>query len=261
MDHRVSMVYRTRPVRTVVGFLVVVVILGGCITKTPPAEPDDWPEAQEVKVALQPGDMIDVRYAYWSDFDQEQYVRPDGKITLPLVGAVEAAGMTPEELTAHLNEIYADKLKDPEIVVIVRTLDSQRVYVGGEVHRPGLVRMSGRITALEAIMQSGGFVTLSAKVSSVVVIRHRDGKRYARSVNLRKALENPNSEPFYLEPFDVVFVPRTAIDRVDMYVEQYVNRIIPRNVHMQFGLHRYYQTDTDKVRQMAPTQVQLTPLP
>ena len=255
------MVYRTRPVRVVAGFLVVVVILGGCITKTPPAEPDDWPEAKEVKVVLQPGDMIDVRYLYWSDFDQQQFVRPDGKLTLPLVGAVDVAGLTPEELTEHLNAIYADKLKDPEIVVIVRALDSQRVYVGGEVHRPGLVRMSGRITALEAIIESGGFVTLSAKVSSVVIIRHRDGKRYARSLDLRKALEKPNSEPFYLEPFDVVFVPRTAIDRVDQYVEQYLNRIIPRNVYMNFGLQRYYQTDTDDVDQRTPTQYQLTPLP
>ena len=255
------MVYRARPVRVVAGFLVVVVILGGCITKTPPAETEDWPEAQEVKVVLQPGDMIDVRYVYWSDFDQEQFVRPDGKITLPLVGAIEVAGMTPEELTAHLNAIYADKLKDPEISVIVRALDSQRVYVGGEVHRPGMVRMSGRITALDAIIESGSFVTMSAKISSVVVIRHRDGKRYARSLDLRKALEDPSSEPFYLEPFDVVFVPRTAIDRVDQYVEQYLNRIIPRNVYMNFGLQRYYQTDTDDVDQRTPTQYQLTPLP
>ena len=261
MDHRVSMVYRTRPVRVGAGLLLVVVLLGGCITKTPPAETEDWPEAQEVKVELQPGDMIHVRYLYWSDFDQEQFVRPDGRITLPLVGAVEVTGKTPEELTEHLNEIYADKLKDPEISVLVRALDSQRVYVGGEVHRPGMVRMSGRITVLDAIIESGGFITMSAKVSSVVVIRHRDGKRYARSVDLRKALEDPTSEPFYLEPFDVVFVPRTAIDRVDQYVEQYVNRIIPRHVSMQFGMHRYYQTDTDDVDYRVPMQYQLTPLP
>jgi len=261
VDHRASIVYRTRPVGVVAGLLVVVVILGGCITKTPPAETEDWPEAQEVKLVLQPGDTIDVRYAYWSDFDQQQFVRPDGQITLPLVGAVEAAGMTPEELTAHLNEIYADKLKDPEISVIVRSLDSQRVYVCGEVRAPGMIRMSGQTTALDAIIEAGGFVSWSAKVKNVVVIRHRDGKRYARSLDLRRALRDPTSDPFYLEPHDVVFVPRTVINVVDQYVEQYVNQIIPRNVHMQFGLHRYYQTDTDDVDQRTLTQYQLTPLP
>jgi len=245
----------------IAGLLALTVIAGGCATRTPPMETEEWPEEEEVKVVLQPGDMIEVRYAYWSDYDQEQFIRPDGKITLQLVDPVQAAGLTPEELSEHLHEIYADKLKDPEISVIVRAMDSQRVYVGGEVRAPGLVRMSGRITALEAIMESGGFVTTSAKVSSVVVIRHRDGKRYARSLNLRKALQDPTSEPFYLEPFDVVFVPRTVIDQVDQYVEQYVNRIIPRSVSMQFGMHRYYQTDTDKVNQRTLTQYQLTPLP
>lgn len=219
--------------------VAVMVVSAGCATVTPP-ETAEFPEAEEVKVVLQPGDSLQVRFAYWPELDTEQSIRPDGKIALQLVGEVVAGGQTPEELRAELLSQYADKLIDPEITVVVQSLAGQRVYVGGEVQRPGLVVMQGRLTVLEAIMQSGGFKKESAKLSTVVVIRRRDDKQYARSLNLRAALKEPASEPFYLEPFDVVYVPRTNIDRVDQFVEKYINQIIPRSVYATFS---YSQLD------------------
>jgi polysaccharide export outer membrane protein len=87
---------------------------------------------------------------------------------------------------------------------------------------------------LEAIMHAGGFNKASARMANVVVIRNHEGRQHSCSLDLRKAIEEPASDPFYLEPNDIVFVPRTAIDRVDQWVDQYINQIVPRAVHYNF---------------------------
>ena len=233
------------------------VLVMGCVTVTPP-ETAEFPEAEEVRVVLQPGDSLQVRFAYWPELDTQQSIRPDGKIALQLVGEVTAGGLTPEEVRAELLSLYADKLIDPEITIVVASLAGQRVYVGGEVLVPGLVAMQGRLTALEAIMQAGGFKKESAKLATVVVIRRRDDKQYARSLNLRKALEEPSSEPFFLEPFDVVYVPRTNIDRLDQFVDQYINQIIPDSVYASFNYSRTSNVDSvDSNTQTSPVQLVL----
>lgn len=214
-------------------FALIALGLSGCMT-TPPFA-DSFPAAAEPTVVLKPGDVLQVKFLYWPELNEEkQSIRPDGKISLQLVGDVQAEGHTPEELRNHLLDLYQDKLIDPEIAVVVSSLDSHRVYVGGEVLSPGLVMINGRLTALEAIMQAGGFRKESAKMSSVVVVRQRDGAQYARTIDLRKSIEEPQSEPFLLEPYDIVFVPRTAIDQVDQWVDQYINQIIPRSLHYNF---------------------------
>ncbi|HRK36042.1 MAG TPA: polysaccharide biosynthesis/export family protein [Candidatus Hydrogenedentes bacterium] len=207
--------------------------LPGCLTTPPPSE--SFPVAAEPKVVLQPGDVLQVKFLYWPELNEEkQAIRPDGKISLQLVGDVQAEGRTPDELRTDLLSIYEDKLIEPEIAVVVNSLDSHRVYVGGEVMQPGLVMISGRLTALEAIMQAGGFKKQSAKMASVVVIRQREGKQFSQSLDLRKAIESPESEPFLLEPYDIVFVPRSNIDQIDQWVDQYINQIVPRSLHYSF---------------------------
>ncbi len=208
----------------------VVLIAGGCVS-TPPAENPAWPEPAAPAVKLQPGDSVRIMFTYWPELNEEQTIRPDGKIALQLVGDVDAQNLTPDELRTALMTRYADKLKDPEITVVVTQYTSQRVYVGGEVRTPGLIPIQGRLTALEAIMQAGGFNKGTAQLRNVVLIRERDGQRFARSIDLREAIGSPESTPVYLEPYDIVYVPRTVIDQVDQWVDQYINQIIPRSVY------------------------------
>ena len=213
--------------------VMLAVAISGCITTPPPSE--SFPVAAEPKVVLQPGDVLQVKFLYWPELNEEkQSIRPDGMISLQLVGDVQAQGRTPDELRTNLLDIYQDKLIEPEISVVVNALDSHRVYVSGEVPNPGLVMINGRLTALEAIMQAGGFLKESAKKRTVVVVRQRDGRQFSTTLDLRKALEEPESDPFLLEPYDIVFVPPTNIDQVDQWVEQYVNKIVPRSVHWGF---------------------------
>ncbi|MFM1919905.1 MAG: hypothetical protein RLZZ303_1539 [Candidatus Hydrogenedentota bacterium] len=208
--------------------LAALALTAGCATYTPKASPD-FPMAAAPELVLKAGDELQILYTYWPDLDVEQVVRPDGKIALKMVGEVEAAGKTPGALREELHALYADKLKDPDISVVVAGLGSHRVYVGGEVLQPGMVPINGRLTLLEAIMQAGGPLKASARIRDVILVREANGQRYAKTFDLRKTFGDPTSESIELQPYDVIFIPRTAIDRIDQWVDQYVNQVVPRN--------------------------------
>ncbi|MBI1318121.1 MAG: hypothetical protein GC168_04105 [Candidatus Hydrogenedens sp.] len=203
-------------------------LLPGCQTYSPETSPN-FPEAKEQPLLLQPGDELQILYTYWKDLNIAQTIRPDGKIALAMVGEVDAAGKTPEQLREDLLVAYADKIRDPDITVVVEGLGSQRVFVAGEVNAPQMLPIVGRLTLLEAIMMAGGYNKNTAKLNQVLLVRSQDGKQYARTYDLTDALKNSESDVVLLQPYDVVYVPRTAIDKVNQFVDQYVNNIIPRN--------------------------------
>lgn len=212
---------------------VASVILTGCVTKTPP-ETAEFPAPSQTETTLSPGDEVQVLYTYWPELDLAQTVRPDGKISLKMVGDVDAEGKTPEGLRNDLLGLYASKLKEPDITVVVSGLGSHRVFVSGEVLMPGMQPITGKLTLLEAIMQAGGFNKTSAKMSEVVVVRQHEGVQYARTFNVKNMLQNPQSEVVELQPYDVIFVPRTAIDKLDQVMDQYVNKLIPDNFYANY---------------------------
>lgn len=238
--------------------LVLPFLFSSCVT-TPPPSPESWPVPAEPVVRLQPGDTVSVKFAYWPELNQDQVVRPDGKIALQLVGDVTVEGLTPEGTRDQLLSLYGDKLKDPEISVIARDLDSRRIYVGGFVRTPGMYPIDGPLTALEAIMMAGGFIKQSSRMRQVVLVRQRDGKQYARAVNLRRSYEADQSDAVFLEPHDIVYVPAANIEKADQWVEQYINRIIPRSVSGTFGQTRV-KTDRSAVDvPLSAASVRVTP--
>ena len=175
-----------------------------------------------------PGDTIDVKFFYTPELNEAQDVRPDGKIALQIIGEVTAAGKTPAQLRWLLEKLYDSHLKDPEIPVVVRSFSNQLVYVVGQVMRPGTIEVSGQITALEAIMEAGGVDFKEAQVKNVVVIRHYEGTRYGYLLNMEPILKGKESRPFFLEPKDIVYVPRSEIAKVNQWIDQYINRIVPQ---------------------------------
>jgi len=178
-------------------------------------------------VALRSGDEIELKFYYTPELDITQTVRPDGKISLQLIGEIDVLGKGPSELREELLKLYIPHLKKPEIAVIVRSLLNRRVYVGGQVTTPGVIEMLGEIDVLEAIMEAGGFLLPEAEFRNVIVIRHKEGQRYAYSVNLEDSLKGKGSQPFYLQPRDIVYVPRTKITKVGQWVDQHINKLMP----------------------------------
>ena len=178
-------------------------------------------------VAFLPGDIVDIKFFYTPELNESQSVRQDGKITLQLIGDVIVEGKTPGQLRQDLVELYAPELKNPEIAVIARAMHGRRVYVGGEVNLPGFLPLMTSLTALEAILQAGGFNRPSARIGSVVIIRHTDGQRSGCKLDLKDALAGKVTEPFYLEPNDIVYVPQTKISKVTQWIDQNINALIP----------------------------------
>lgn len=180
------------------------------------------------EVRLSAGDEIEIKFFYVPELNETQTVRPDGRISLQLVGELEVEGKTPGQVRDELAGLYGPRLGDrAEVAVMVRSLWSGRVYVTGEVSTPSLIEMRGRLTALEAIMEAGGFNSRTARVGQVVIIRQRDGRHYGTSLDLRDALSGREVEPFYLEPRDIVYVPLSRIANVNQWVDQHINMLLP----------------------------------
>lgn len=189
------------------------------------------------KVTLGPGDVLDIKFYRTPELNEIQTVRPDGCITLQLIGEVNVMGNTPQEVHDSLIIRYSSQLNDPGITVTVQSLYSNRVYISGEVNGPGYIETSGRITALEAIMESGGFNLLTANVKNVLVIRSKDGERYGHRLNLKPALNGQTDQPYYLEPYDIVYVPRTKAAVIDQWIDTHIDGLFPQILVGTFGIY------------------------
>jgi polysaccharide export outer membrane protein len=134
-------------------------------------------------------------------------VRPDGKITLPLLNDVQAAGLTPMELTAVLREELKKFINDPQVSVSVSTINSRRVYVTGEVTRPGAFPLLPGMTVLQALTSGGGF-TQFAKIKSAYVLRIRNGKQVKLPFNYKAVVAGKKPQDnIVLESGDTIVVP------------------------------------------------------
>jgi len=157
-------------------------------------------------ITLSEGDTLKVTFPGSANLDTSQQIRRDGKISLPLVGDVQAAGETPDELQQNLIKLYAPQISSKEVIVAVES-STFPVYVTGCVIRPGKVSSDRPMTALEAIMEAGGFDYEKANLRNVRVIRLENGVSKNYTLNLKTALNGEEDKPFYLEPSDIVFVP------------------------------------------------------
>ncbi len=192
------------------------------------------PEAEAAAYVLRPGDSLDVRFFYNPELNEAVMIRPDGRISLQLVGEQQAAGLSPGELEQRLREAYSRDLKTPEVSVIVTNVPSYQVYVDGEVGAPGTVPIAGGMTVLQSVARAGGFGD-SARRDEVVLIRRVPGEEPQVAVlNLDGAINGSDlSQDVRLQPYDVVYVPRTAIGNVNQFMAQYFRNNLP--VPFSFG--------------------------
>jgi len=154
-----------------------------------------------------PEDILDINVWKEPDMTRTVPVRPDGKITLPLINDVQAAGSTPQQLAANVTEKLRKFLTEPQVTVIVTAINSQRVFVVGEVLRAGAFPLIPGMTVLQALAASGGFTTF-ADVKRIHVMRLVNGKHTELPFNYREVLKGDNPDQnIKLEPGDTVVVP------------------------------------------------------
>ncbi len=185
---------------------------------------------------IHPGDTLDIKFFYNKELDEQVMVRPDGRISLQLVHDVMAAGLSTDELVKILSIKYEPYLKEPEISVIVKKFDAQKVYVDGEVYRPGMVEMGGYMDVMQAIASAGGMKE-SALEDEILIIRHNGlAKPLVIKVDLAKAKEMDTSQNIRLQAYDIVYVPKSAIAHVNTWVDLYIRKNIP--INLDFGLYK-----------------------
>ena len=173
---------------------------------------DDWATPQTdsgsspQSTILRQGDTVKVTFPGSPNLDQTEQVRLDGKISLPLVGDVQAAGQTPDQLEQSLVRLYAPQLSSSDVTVAIES-SSFPVFVTGCVLAPGRVLSSEPITALEAIMEAGGFDYSRANLRNIHVIRRENSSSQSYVLNLKDVLDGDEKNNFYLQPNDIVYVP------------------------------------------------------
>ena len=177
---------------------------------------------------IQSGDDLQVSFPFHDSLNTSPNVRPDGRVTIPGLGDFYAVGMTTEELEADIKGRAAITYREPLVSVTVTKSTENRVYVGGEVGRPGFVALRPGMTALRAITERGGFV-MGSETRKVVLIKWQtDGSYSANQLDLREVLETGNTEQdLALGPNDVVYVPPTGIANATAWVQQYIRDLIP----------------------------------
>ena len=183
--------------------VLLLALHSGCVT-TPPAIPTDTRPYSEIR--LREGDNIKIAFPGAPNLDTTQQVRRDGKITLSLGGELVALGKTPTELEQELLKTYESQLAVKQVVVTVNS-SSYPVFVTGAVLRPGKLQADRPMTVLEAIMESGGFDLNRADMKEVTILRQFEGQTVSYKVDLKKAFKGATTEPFFLKPSDIVYVP------------------------------------------------------
>lgn len=218
---------------------------------------------QQSRYSIGAGDELEIKFPYHQGYDQVVKVRPDGKISLNLVKTVVAEGKAPEELESELNRLYRAYLKRPDLVVVVRNFAENRVFVGdvpvraglanlrpvvivrsfplpqvfvgGEVAKPGVLGYRGGMSMLSALVEAGGHKA-TGQVATVLVLR-RSGPRQAVVIrrDLRPDLDGAETNDVYLEPFDIVLVPKTPMAQVGEFADQLLGMVPPlRNLGFSF---------------------------
>jgi polysaccharide export outer membrane protein len=167
---------------------------------------------------------------------KEILIRPDGYISLyHLEKDINAAGLTLPQLKTIVSVEYRKKFSSVTVSLALETTNSNLVYVSGEVQRPDAYQLIGPTTVTQILSQAG-IIWDNAELSSVLVIsRSPEGRPIGRLVNLDKVVGEGNiGHDILLKRFDVVYVPKNKITKVNVFVEQYINRIIPTSVRMTF---------------------------
>jgi polysaccharide export outer membrane protein len=183
----------------------------------PPAPTSNIPTIEEIKpgadtpsapvdptsYVIGPEDQLRIRVWREPDVSGEVTVRPDGKITLPLIGDLQAAGRTPQALAQNVTEKLSEFLNRPEVTVEVRAVRSKKYYITGQVNRTGAFPLTVPTTVLEALSGAGGFQQW-AKRKKIVILR--GNKRF--KFNYNEVIEGKNLEQnIYLENGDHIIVP------------------------------------------------------
>lgn len=197
------------PVRTEVGYAPVATATPQPVT-TPSAQPVATPEAATIQRTLGTGDVIDIRVFQEADLTGSFRISEEGTIDYPFCGRLSVSGLSQgalaDRLTACLKDGY---LKNPQVTVFLKEFNSQKIFVLGQVNKPGTFLFEDRMSVVQAVSLAGGFSKLAAK-NSVIVTRRVDGSEQKFKLPVESIAEGRHAN-FTLQPGDIVYVPESFL--------------------------------------------------
>jgi polysaccharide export outer membrane protein len=163
--------------------------------------------ANDPEYKIGPLDVLRIDVWKEAEISRVAPVRPDGKISLPLLNDVQAAGLTAMQIATVISNGLKDYIANPQVTVSVNEINSWRIYVTGEVLRGGALPLLPNMTVLQALSSTGGF-TQFAKLKSIYVLRIEDGKKVKHPFSYKEVLAGKKQEQdIVLQPGDVIVVP------------------------------------------------------
>lgn len=215
--------------------IVIALIVAGCepgVKKLSPVQkilpPQDLESEPEDEYRIGAGDEVELKFFFTPELNDRLTVRPDGKISVMFAGDIQAAGETAEDLTDTIKHKLAAHLKQLDLVVIVRTFASQKIYVGGEVAKPGPVMTTGHETLLQVIDDAGWLTPLANRKVILIVRRNEENKDEIYPINMQRILSGEDmSQDVMLQAGDLVLVPPSDTTSVDRWVDQSIRQMIP----------------------------------
>ena len=186
------------------------------------------------------GDELNFKFVYTPELNTVATVRSDGRLTLPLIGELSVVGLTLKDLTEKIETSLSARVRRPEVAINVQgAITSQRVFIGGEVARPGVQPLVGPLTVVQAVMAAEGLKD-SAQAREVIVLRgDAQGERSAIKLDLAAVMAGQaGAQDILLAPYDVVIVPRSGIANVGLWVDQYIRKVLPVNLGFSYTINR-----------------------
>jgi polysaccharide export outer membrane protein len=174
---------------------------------------------RDARYRLQAQDSIEVQYRYTPEYNATVAVQPDGYISLPLVGDVKVGGLSLDDASAAIAKKAGERLREPEVNVLLRDYQKPYFTVAGEVEHPGRFDMRGHLSVVEAIAISGGLKE-SAKHTQIILLRKVDAERaQVRVLDMKKMMSQQGiAEDVAIQPGDMLVVPKNALSRLDPYI-------------------------------------------
>jgi polysaccharide export outer membrane protein len=162
--------------------------------------------AEDGDYKIGPEDVLDISVWKNQELSRTVPVRPDGKVSLPLVNDIQAAGLTPSRLRQELTRRLSEYVPSPEVAVIVREVHSGKVSVVGSVRNPGRYEVRSPATVLELIALAQGFTDFASR-DRIVVLRQTGGTPSRITFNYRKIADGTEQDNFLVQPGDIIVVP------------------------------------------------------
>lgn len=181
-------------------------------------------------VVLGVGDAFELRFPHEPTWNQELMIAADGSASFLAIGPITVAGMSLGRLRERLSEAYTGVFDDHELDIVLLSRGASKVYVMGEVHEPGEFELDPdrRLTLLAAIARAGGHLKQSAYLAHTLLVRWDSNTSTQLTWTIDAREEHwKGTEPVFLQPYDLVYIPNTPVDDVAIWVDNYIRRMIP----------------------------------